>query len=117
MKIMIGRIQASAREYPLFTLLVVFVYLGGAMLTPVLFAGNTLGSVLRWTGVGLLAVFALDILSYIWIVADDGRVRWFTEMVNDYEGKSDVTLRIEEGDEDEDCGECEIEEEDEDRSL
>jgi Flp pilus assembly pilin Flp len=89
MKLMIGRIQSSAIEYPKFALLVVCVYLVGAMLTPVIFAGNTLRSVLLWTGVGLVAVFALDILSYIWIVADDGRVRWFTEMVNDYEGKND----------------------------
>jgi Flp pilus assembly pilin Flp len=89
MKLMIGRIQSSAREYPKFALLVVCVYLVGAMLAPVIFAGNTLRSVLLWTGVGLVAVFALDILSYIWIVADDGRARWFTEMVNDYEGKND----------------------------
>ena len=103
MKLMIGRLATNSREYPRFTLLVVCVYLVGAMLTPVIFAGNTLGSVLRWTGVGILAVLALDILTYIWVVADDGRANWFVEMVNDFEGKTDEKESDEEEyDEDED---------------
>ncbi len=89
MKIMIGRFASTTSEYPRFTMAVAAVYLVGAMLTPVLFAGNTLGSVLRWTGVGVLLVLALDVLAYIWITADAGRTAAFTEMVNDFEGKND----------------------------
>jgi Flp pilus assembly pilin Flp len=107
MKLMIGRMATNSREYPRFTLLVVCVYLVGAMMTPVLFAGDTLGSVLRWTGVGLLAVLALDILTYIWIVADTGRSNWFVDCVNDFEGKNqDDECQVE------NCEECEILEED-----
>jgi hypothetical protein len=120
MRLMIGRLQTNAREYPRFTALVASIYGGAAVLAAIaaLACSNSLRSVLQWAGVAILAVLALDILTYIWVVADAGRTDRFVELVDDFEGKRN-------GDECPDCGsdecQCPPEEEeeynDEDRSL